>query len=99
MPVILWIPGFPEAYDYRVALKNTLRTLYKHTKVNQLFGDAEGKPLTSVMNFCSKPNPIKELGRKLNVRELCSSFIQGNIGRPAILSVSSFLCIMILLTD
>lgn len=36
-----------------------LCALYKHTKVNQLFGDAEGKPLTSVMNFCSKPNPIK----------------------------------------
>ncbi len=26
MAVILWIPGFPEVYDYRVALKNTLWT-------------------------------------------------------------------------
>jgi len=27
MPVILWILGFTEAHDYRVALKNTLWTV------------------------------------------------------------------------
>lgn len=73
MDVIQWIPGFPEVYDYRVALKNTehfLCALYKHTKVNQLFEDVEGKSLTSVMNFCSKPNSIKELGCRLNVHAL-----------------------------
>lgn len=70
MPVILWIPGFPEAHDYRVALcEHFLCALCKHTKVNQLFEDAEGKLLTSVMNFCSEPNSIKELGRRLNIHE------------------------------
>lgn len=84
-----WIPR--SSWLQGGTCQHFLCALYKHTKVNQLFEDAEGKSLTSVMNFCSKPNSIKELGRRLNVHEHGSfpSSRQGNIWKPAVLSVSS----------
>lgn len=94
-----WIPR--SSWLQGGTCQHFLCALYKHTKVNQLFEDAEGKSLTSVMNFCSKPNSIKELGRRLNVHE------HGSL--PSSRGTSENLqfwvchlpstCIMILLTD